>query len=234
MEENAMKEQVIKNREIIEERFTKLHDEVYQQLVKAEKNEYDSDIKLPICNMMEDIPLKKHYDIINMGNDTTKKEERRINSLSVLENHILNNEQDDAKRIIKKKYYTSLSEISKKSYRKYICNEKTTTKLIKSLLQLIGCNDVESFPTILTDDILECVEKWCPHNKTLYKCCREPDKLLDYMNEDVMFNTYQFYKIVKQTILIDCNNKEEYKKRVECLCKNPKLNAVYNAVRTII
>lgn len=227
-----MNAKTIQTREIIEERFLRLHKEVYHQMTNEEKNGYDAEIMLPIYPMMNNIPMKNKYSIDSKDNDTLKKMKRRKNRLSKLEEHLKDNHIKEAKTIIKNQYCISLTEVAQSA--NDICSEKTAMRLIKALFNMIGYNHIERIPRILIDEILENIKKWMPHTKTVYKCENKPDIMLDEMNAEEMLYTYEFYLIAKKIILIECENKNEYKEKIDYLHNNKYRNGIYNAARTIV
>lgn len=218
-------------KEIISEKLNILHSEVYQQMMNEEKNKYDPEIKLPF-NKFVHIELKKKYNLANRDGDTIKKQKRREKRPGELELKIKNNQTKEVKEIIKKHYYTSLTCISQ--HMEYICNEKTARKILKCLFTMTGYSNTEKVPEMLTDEAAELIKKWADHTKTLYKCCKSPEKSLDYMNTEEIIFTYETYLFVKKIILIESNSKEEYDEKISCLHKNKILNAVYAAARTLI
>ncbi len=227
-----MNEKLNKTREIIEERFVKLHEEVYHQMMNEEKNGYDPEIMLPMCSMMDNIPMKNKYSVISKDDDTFKKMKRREKRLSTLEEHLKNNHSEEAKTIIQKQYCVSITEIAHLAYD--ICSEKTAMRLIHALFNMIGYNHIKRIPRILVDDILENIRKWIPHTKTVYNCENKPDIMLDEMIAKEMLYTYEFYLIVKKIILIECKSETEYKEKTACLHNVKNRNGVYNVARTIV
>lgn len=223
--------QTKKRREIIEERFMKIHEEVFRKLMNEEKNSYDMEITLPMCEM-EDISTKKNYNIGNRDNDTPARKKRRENHMSKLEKYIIKGNNKEAEIIIKQSYYASITDVSQKA--DHICNEKTARKLIKSMFKIIGYSNIDKIPKVLINDVIQHIEKIILHSKTIYKCCRKTDKILSYMDEEEMIYTYEFYLLAKKIILIDSYDKAEYEERLKSLHKNKKVKAVYAAVREII
>lgn len=227
-----MNEKLNKTREIIEERFVKLHEEVYHQMMNEEKNGYDPEIMLPMCSMMDNIPMKNKYSVDSKDDDTFKKMKRRENRLSKLEEHLKNNRLKEAKTIIKNQYCASITEVAQLA--DDICSVKTAMRLINALFNMIGYNHIERIPRILIDEILENIKKWVSHTKIVYKCEKDPDIMLDEMSAKEMLYTYEFYLIVKKIILIECKSETEYKEKTACLHNVKNRNGVYNAARTIV
>lgn len=118
-----MNEKMNKTREIIEERFVKLHEEVYHQMMNEEKNGYDPEIMLPMCSMMDNIPMKNKYSVDSKDDDTFKKMKRREKRLSTLEEHLKNNHSEEAKTIIQKQYCVSITEVAHLAYELYMPTE---------------------------------------------------------------------------------------------------------------
>lgn len=214
------------------ERIFQIHKSVYQQMINKEKNGYDPDIILPSIQMLENVPLKKSYNVEYKDSNTHEKQRRRENRPGILETHLKNNRIEQIQQIIIKAYCASITEIAQ--HAENICSEKTARTLIKKLFTMIGYSDIKRIPRILIDDLLEIVSNLIEHTKTIYNCCSSPDKILDYMNEEIMKNTYKLYLLSKKIILIECTNETDYKERIRNLHTNKKLNAVYAAVKELL
>lgn len=93
-------------------------------------------------------------------------------------------------------YYASITAISQSN--KWLYNEKTARKIIKCLFKLIGYENIEKIPKAMLDIVIEHANMWREHTNMLYKCCKNPEKALDYMKTEEIKLTYEMYLITKK------------------------------------
>lgn len=213
---------------LTEQKIVEISEAVYNKMMSKDKNSYDPEVQLPPGKIENSIPTKKHYRLYNRDSNTQK---RCKNRPSVLEKYVQNKDYEAAEQLIRDKYYyATITEVSQNANN--ICDEKTARKIIKSMLELVGYKEIEKIPRVLMDEVVNCVKKWMPNTKTLYKCNNGKLSPLD-MNEEEMVYTYDVYLLAKKLTLIECNSKEEYDKNVAKISENKRLTAVYAAIREI-
>lgn len=212
-------------RKKVEEIATKINDSILAQMMNEEKNDYDSEIRLPNRMTNEKIVIKKSYNLENRENSGENKK-RRESRISTLEKCIIDQKYEEAEEKIQKQHYMALTELALKNND---CNEKTSYKIMKSMFAMIGY-DVAMIPKTMVDETITIIKKWIPHSKTIYGYISRKIKPLD-MSQEEMIYVYDTYILVKKIILIDCINKEDYDKRIARL--NKELTPVYAAIRAL-
>ncbi|MCD7958637.1 MAG: hypothetical protein LUF89_03755 [Ruminococcus sp.] len=199
--------------------------EVHQQMINEEKNTYDPEIVMPLIKI-EYIPLKKSYNIMSRE-DTKTNQKRRAKRPGELEEKIKEGKIAEAREIIKSQYYRSITATSQDE--RWLCNEKTARKILKSFFTMIGHHDIDKIHKSLANDVIKLGNRWLDHTKNLYICCQSLEKALDCMNAEEMILTYETYLLVKKMILIESDNEQAYHDKAATLLKEKTLNAVYAA-----
>lgn len=213
----------------IREKINALESNVYEKMVYNAKNACDPEVEIPICKK-ENMQLKKVYNL--EGRDDTKaNKKRREKRLGKLEENIVSGRIDEVKEMILSYYYMSITGVSK--HNEWKCNEKTARKLLNCLFTMIGYKNVDRIPKTLLNDAVTLANKWLDYTKTLYKCCKSPEKALNFMGEEEMLLTYDVYLLAKTMMLIECNNETDYYEKTAMLHKNKKLRAIYAAAREL-
>lgn len=197
-------------------------------MINEEKNSYDPEVKLPQYEVKDTITTKRAYNVMNDTKDNSKNKKRRESRPSVLEQRILDKKYNEAKEIIHKAHYTTITKITQQE--ECYCNEKTAKAIIKAMFTMIGYNYKSTIPTVLADEAIDCIAKWTLCSKTIYKYNRGKIQPLN-MSQNEMEYAYDTYILTKKIILINSNSKEEYD---ECIAKlDKKLTPVYAAIRAL-
>lgn len=211
--------------EKVKEAISAINDTVVAQMTNEEKNGYDPEVQLPKHMEKKDIVIKKSYDLSNRETNNVNQK-RRQKRPSTLETRMAEGKNSEVEELIRKQYYTTLTNISQQQE---YCDEKTAKKIVQQMFAMIGCN-IRNIPTAMTDEVIDCIKKWTPRAKTIYKYNREEIKPLD-MNQEEMSYVYDTYILTKKIVLINCINKEDYDKHIAEL--NKELTPVYAAIRAL-
>ena len=211
----------------VQETIRNINEQVVAQMMAPEKNDYDAEVKLPEVIVNANVLPKREYRRTIETNNEAKNKKRRENRPSKLEQCILDGRHDEAKEMIQKMHYTAITNLSKSC--ETICNEKTAIKILKEMLTMIGY-DVEMIPAVMVYETVNCIKKWSPYARTLYKYNRGEIKPLD-MKENEMTRAYDTYILTKKLILINSHSKTEYDNDIAKL--NKKMKPVYAAIRTL-
>ena len=86
-------------RKKVEEIATKISDSILAQMMNEEKNDYDSEIRLPNRMTNEKIVIKKSYNLENRENSGENKK-RRESRISTLEKCIIDQKYEEAEEKI--------------------------------------------------------------------------------------------------------------------------------------
>ena len=209
----------------VEETIKTINQNIIAEMLNEDKNSYDKEIQLPENVTTPEVVHKRAYNTHMDTVDNAKNKKRRENRPSVLEQCILDGRHDEAKEMIQKMHYTAITNLSKSC--ETICNEKTAIKILKEMLTMIGY-DVEMIPADMVYETVNCIKKWSPYARTLYKYNRGEIEPLD-MKENEMTRAYDTYILTKKLILINSHSKTEYDNNIAKL--NKKMKPVYAAIR---
>lgn len=213
-------------------KYEKTQNNVIAQMMNPEKNNYDKDVSLPEWTPTEKNLLNTGYEH-NKKDDTPKNIKRRQKRLNKLGEHLKKDEENQAIKIIKDAYHISKTNISISM--NDICAEKTARRLITGLFKMIGYTDKIIIPEMCVQQLKDVLRKWLPNAKTVYACSEQPEKIWKYINdEEAVLLVYETYLLIKQMILIECTDKEEYIERTKPLNNNKHMNAVYAAARELL
>lgn len=216
------------SRKKVEEKIQELNKIVAAKMINEEKSKYDPEIKLPQYDIKSIISTKRAYSVMKDTKDNAKNKKRRENRPSVLEQYILDEKYEEAKKVIHNTHYSAITKIAQRE--ECCCNEKTAITIMKAMFKMIGYNIKSAIPNVLVDELISCITKWTLHNKTMYKYNNGKIRPLD-MNQDEMLCVYDTYILIKKIILINSNSKEEYDKYISKL--NKELTPVYAAIRAL-
>lgn len=213
------------SRKKVEEKIQELNKIVAAQMINEEKSNYDPDIELSQYKIEDIIETKRTYTVMV---DNIKNRKRRENRPSVLEQYILDEKYEEAKKVIHNTHYSAITKIVQ--HEECCCNEKTATTIMKAMFKMIGYNIKSAIPNVLVDELISCIAKWTLHSKTIYKYNSGKIRPLD-MNQEEMLCVYDTYILIKKIILINSNSKEEYDICIADL--NKELTPVYAAIRAL-
>ena len=213
-------------------KYEKMQKKVIRQMMNPEKNNYDKEVSLPEWTPTEKNLLNTGYEH-NKKDNTPKNIKRRQNRLNKLGEHLKKDEEDKAITIIKDAYHISKTNIS--ICMNDICAEKTARKLITGLFKMIGHTDKMVIPEMCVQQLKDVLRKWLPNTKTVYACSEQPENIWKYINdEETVLLVYETYLLIKQMILIECVDKEEYIERTKSLNNNKHMKAVYAAAKELL
>ena len=212
----------------VQETIREINKQIIDQMMAAEKNDYDAEVKLPKDIMNTTVMPKRSYNRLIETNNEAKNKKRRENRPSVLEQCILDGKHEEARKMIRKKQYTTITSLMQPE--EILCNEKTARKILKEMFKMIGY-EVEMIPNAVKEETIKCVNNWLNYTEPLYNYNKgKIIKPLD-MKQDEMTYAYDTYILTKKIILINSNNKTEYDNNIASL--DNRLKPVYAAIRAL-
>ncbi len=212
----------------VQETIRNINEQVVAQMMAPEKNDYDAEVKLPEVIVNANVLPKREYRRTIETNNETKNKKRRENRPSVLEQCILDGKHEEARKMIRKKQYTTITSLMQPE--EILCNEKTARKILKEMFKMIGY-EVEMIPNAVKEETIKCVNNWLNYTEPLYNYNKgKIIKPLD-MKQDEMTYAYDTYILTKKIILINSNNKTEYDNNIASL--DNRLKPVYAAIRAL-
>ena len=149
----------------VQETIREINKQIIDQMMAAEKNDYDAEVKLPKDIMNTTVMPKRSYNRLIETNNEAKNKKRRENRPSVLEQCILDGKHEEAKEKIRKMHYTTITSLMQPE--KIPCNEKTARIIIEEMFKMTGY-EVKMIPTAVKEETIKCVNNWLPYTKTLY------------------------------------------------------------------
>ena len=212
----------------VQETIRNINEQVIAQMMAAEKNDYDAEVKLPEVNVNTTVMPKRSYNRLIETNNEAKNKKRRENRPSVLEQCILDGKHEEAREMICKKQYTTITSLMQPE--EILCNEKTARKILKEMFKMIGY-EVEMIPNAVKEETIKCVNNWLDYTESLYNYNKgKIIKPLD-MKQDEMQCAYDTYILTKTIILLNSNSQTEYDENIAAL--NSRLKPVYAAIRAL-
>lgn len=212
----------------VQETIREINKQIIDQMMAAEKNDYDAEVKLPKDIMNTTVMPKRSYNRLIETNNEAKNKKRRENRPSVLEQCILDGKHEEAREMIRKKQYTTITSLMQPE--EILCNEKTARKILKEMFKMIGY-EVEMIPNAVKEETIKCVNNWYNYTEPLYNYNKgKIIKPLD-MKQDEMQCAYDTYILTKTIILLNSNSQTEYDENIAAL--NSRLKPVYAAIRAL-
>lgn len=212
----------------VQETIREINKQIIDQMMAAEKNDYDAEVKLPKDIMNTTVMPKRSYNRLIETNNEAKNKKRRENRPSVLEQCILDGKHEEAREMICKKQYTTITSLMQPE--EILCNEKTARKILKEMFKMIGY-EVEMIPNAVKEETIKCVNNWLDYTESLYNYNKgKIIKPLD-MKQDEMQCAYDTYILTKTIILLNSNSQTEYDENIAAL--NSRLKPVYAAIRAL-
>ena len=212
----------------VQETIRNINEQVIAQMMAAEKNDYDAEVKLPEVNVNTTVMPKRSYNRLIETNNEAKNKKRRENRPSVLEQCILDGKHEEAREMICKKQYTTITSLMQPE--EILCNEKTARKILKEMFKMIGY-EVEMIPNAVKEETIKCVNNWLDYTESLYNYNKgKIIKPLD-MKQDEMQCAYDTYILTKTIILLNSNSQTEYDENIASL--DNRLKPVYAAIRAL-
>lgn len=212
----------------VQETIREINKQIIDQMMAAEKNDYDAEVKLPKDIMNTTVMPKRSYNRLIETNNEAKNKKRRENRPSDLEQCILDGKHEEAKEKIRKKHYTTITSLMQSE--KILCNEKTARKILKEMFKMTGY-EVEMIPNAVKEETIKCVNNWLDYTESLYNYNKVTIiKPLD-MKQDEMQCAYDTYILTKTIILLNSNSQTEYDENIASL--DNRLKPVYAAIRAL-
>ena len=212
----------------VQETIREINKQIIDQMMAAEKNDYDAEVKLPKDIMNTTVMPKRSYNRLIETNNEAKNKKRRENRPSVLEQCILDGKHEEAKEKIRKMHYTTITSLMQPE--EILCNVKTARKILKEMFKMIEY-EVEMIPNAVKEETIKCVNNWLNYTEPLYNYNKgKIIKPLD-MKQDEMTYAYDTYILTKKIVLINSNNKTEYDNNIASL--DNRLKPVYAAIRAL-
>ena len=212
----------------VQETIREINKQIIDQMMAAEKNDYDAEVKLPKDIMNTTVMPKRSYNRLIETNNEAKNKKRRESRPSDLEQYILDGKHEEAKEKISNMHYTAITSLSQMVGR--YCNEKTARRILKEMFKMTGY-EVKMIPNAVKEETIKCVNNWLHYTKTLYDYNKgKIMKPLD-MKQDEMQCAYDTYILTKTIILLNSNSQTEYDENIAAL--NSRLKPVYAAIRAL-
>ena len=212
----------------VQETIREINKQIIDQMMAAEKNDYDAEVKLPKDIMNTTVMPKRSYNRLIETNNEAKNKKRRENRPSVLEQCILDGKHEEAREMIRKKQYTTITSLMQPE--ETLCNEKTARKILKEMFKMIGY-EVEMIPNAVKEETIKCVNNWYNYTEPLYNYNNDKTiKPLD-MKQDEMQCAYDTYILTRTIILLNSNSQTEYDENIASL--DNRLKPVYAAIRAL-
>ena len=139
----------------VHETIREINKQIIDQMMAAEKNDYDAEVKLPKDIMNTTVMPKRSYNRLIETNNEAKNKKRRENRPSVLEQCILDGKHEEARKMIRKKQYTTITSLMQPE--EILCNEKTARKILKEMFKMIGY-EVEMIPNAVKEETIKCCQ----------------------------------------------------------------------------
>ena len=141
-------------RELVKDRIRAINEDIIKMMMNPEKNEYDNEVQLPTIDADSQVVPKRKYARIVDTMDTANNRKRRESRPSTLEQCVLDGKDDEAEEKIRKMRYTAITTLSQTG--KTRCNEKTTRKILKEMLAMVGY-EAEMIPIAVEDEAIACM-----------------------------------------------------------------------------
>lgn len=210
----------------VQETIREINKQIIDQMMAAEKNDYDAEVKLPKDIMNTTVMPKRSYNRLIETNNEAKNKKRRENRPSTLEQCILDGKHEEAKEKIRKMHYTTITSLMQSE--EILCNKKTARRIIEEMFKMTGY-EVEMIPNAVKEETIKCVNNWLNYTEPLYNYNKgKIIKPLD-MKQDEMQCAYDTYILTKTIILLNSNSQTEYDENIAAL--DNRLKPVYAAIR---